>query len=96
MVFQKWAHSVDRKKTKLDCSQILHSKMRSRWVIVLKVRNKGIIKFIQDNIVKYVDNIEAVKDFLKQLSKINSRAKKNNESNYIEIKGCTLMKETNR
>lgn len=70
--------------------------MRSRWVIVLKVRNKGIIKFIQDNIVKYVDNIEAVKDFLKQLSKINSRAKKNNESNYIEIKGFTLMKETNR
>lgn len=70
--------------------------MRSRWVIVLKVRNKGIIKFIQDNIVKYVDNIEAVKDFLKQLSKINSRAKKNKESNYIEIKGCTLMKETNR
>lgn len=70
--------------------------MRSRCVIVLKVRNKGIIKFIQDNIVKYVDNIEAVKDFLKQLSKINSRAKKNNESNYIEIKGFTLMKETNR
>lgn len=70
--------------------------MRSRWVIVLKVRNKGIIKFIQDNIVKYVDNIEAVKGFLKQLSKINSRAKKNNESNYIEIKGFTLMKETNR
>lgn len=70
--------------------------MRSRWVIVLKVRNKGIIKFIQDNIVKYVDNIEAVKDFLKQQSKINSRAKKNNESNYIEIKGFTLMKETNR
>lgn len=70
--------------------------MRSRWVIVLKVRNKGIIKFIQDNIVKYVDNIEAVKDFLKQLSKINSRAKKNNESNYVEIKGFTLMKEMNR
>lgn len=69
--------------------------MYSRWVIVLKVRNKA-IKFIQDNIVKYVDDIEAVKDFLKQQSKINSQAKKNDEFNYIEIKDFTLKKETNR